>query len=110
MPQRGGFWGLVSTFWRRTSSPWKAAGPGGAQREEESGVAETQAKVPRPCDVTQPRAAGQGRAGFRPPLCLGAQAASASGSEQKAQLRVWSCKTQVSSEDPGRTTKHQRDP
>lgn len=38
----GGFWGLVSTFWRRTSSPWKAAGLGGAQREE-SGVAETQA-------------------------------------------------------------------
>ena len=61
----GGFWGLVSTFWRRTSSPWKAAGLGGAQREEESGVAETQAsRRPRhPGPVTSHSPGQQAREG-----------------------------------------------
>ena len=65
MPQGGGFWGLVSTFWRRTSSPWKAEGPGGAQREEESRVAETQAsrRPRRPGPVTSHRPGQQAREG-----------------------------------------------
>ena len=60
----GGFWGLVSTFWRRTS-PWKAAGLGGAQREEESRVAETQAsRRPRcPGPVTSHSPGQQAREG-----------------------------------------------
>lgn len=64
MPQGGSFWGLVSTFWRRTS-PWKAEGPGGAQREEESRVAETQAsRRPRcPGPVTSHSPEQQAREG-----------------------------------------------